>query len=99
MEGESRIPPDQQELLVAFGKLLDDGLDISVALRLAGQWTVGDKPDHIAVAREHYVDDDLEIDDFPLVVSSGEDGDEGIWVAAWVWVPDRWVHSGSDEEE
>lgn len=31
--------------------------------------------------------DELEIDDVPFVSGSGDDGDPGVWVAAWLWVP------------
>lgn len=39
--------------------------------------------DAIEQAREQYADDDLEIDDNPTVSPT----DEGVWVSAWVWVP------------
>lgn len=34
-------------------------------------------------ARDIWASDDLEIDDHALV----SECDEGVWVAAWVWVP------------
>lgn len=37
----------------------------------------------IASARGQYCNDDLEIDDTPLLSV----GDGGLWVSAWVWVP------------
>ncbi|WP_143062010.1 hypothetical protein [Faunimonas pinastri] len=37
----------------------------------------------IAIARERYADDDLEIDDDPIVSNA----ENGVWVSAWVWVP------------
>lgn len=40
-------------------------------------------PEQIARARGLYADDDCEIDDGARV--SGADG--GLWVAAWVWLP------------
>ena len=42
--------------------------------------------DAIEDARKAYAqnsDDDIEIDDDPLI----SDGDDGTWVSAWVWVP------------
>lgn len=44
--------------------------------------------DQIAIARRQ-TDDELEIDDGPIVSV----GDAGVWVQAWVWVPIE------DEEE
>jgi hypothetical protein len=43
----------------------------------------------IAMARERWESDDLEIDDEPGPLSFA---DEGAWVPAWVWVPfpDDW---------
>lgn len=50
----------------------------------------------IAEAREQ-CDDDLEIDDVPLV-SALEDG-SGVWVAAWIWVatPEPEETEGDDD--
>ncbi|MCY1215950.1 hypothetical protein D9M72_278080 [compost metagenome] len=45
-----------------------------------------DHEDTIQAARSNYAapsDDDLEVDDEPLL-SVGEDG---VWVGAWVWIP------------
>jgi len=42
-------------------------------------------PDEIAQARDIYADDNLEIDDDARVSRPG--ADNGVWVAAWVWVP------------
>ena len=39
---------------------------------------------HIQSARDNFADDDLEIDDTPLI-SPGVDGSV-VWVNAWVWV-------------
>lgn len=44
----------------------------------------------IEAARSEYANDDLEIDDQPILSI----GDEGIWVNAWVWVPTK-----SDEDQ
>lgn len=43
---------------------------------------------HIKQARAQYVNDDVEIDDYPMVSI----GDGGTWVSAWVWV-------GNDEAQ
>lgn len=40
----------------------------------------------------HQTNDDLEIDDDPLLSVA----DEGVWVSAWVWVP---IESEDDDEE
>lgn len=37
----------------------------------------------IQQARDTYANDELEIDDEPLVSIA----DDGVWVGAWVWVP------------
>ncbi|TBR75368.1 MAG: hypothetical protein EPN64_13070 [Burkholderiaceae bacterium] len=37
----------------------------------------------IATARKTHANDDLEIDDEPMI----SEGDDGVWVSAWVWVP------------
>ena len=42
------------------------------------------KKECIKQARERYQTEDIEIDDNAMV-SNAEDG---IWVAAWVWMPD-----------
>ena len=39
--------------------------------------------DAIALAREDYANNEVEIDDDPVLSVS----DEGVWVSAWVWVP------------
>lgn len=48
-----------------------------------------DKPDNVATpeeiqrARRQYGSDDIEIDDN----AAASRGDDGFWVAAWVWLP------------
>lgn len=55
----------------------------------------------IELARERYCDDDTEIDDEPATSVA----ETGIWVAAWVWVPnsDIWTRAeggeGDDERD
>ena len=46
-------------------------------------------PDEIAQARDIYADDNIEVDDDARVSrpDPGADADNGVWVAAWVWVP------------
>ena len=39
---------------------------------------------YVSKARELYADDDLEIDDNPNISVA----ENGMWVAAWVWVSD-----------
>lgn len=39
--------------------------------------------DEIQLARDHYkVDDDLEIDDDPVLSVA----DDGVWVSSWIWI-------------
>jgi hypothetical protein len=45
-------------------------------------------------AFQEYATDDIEIDDEPAT-SKGEDG---TWVAAWVWIPDEEEEKSSEEE-
>lgn len=47
------------------------------------------QPEHWAVqqARDDYTNDEIEIDDEPLISET----DEGAWVGAWVWVPNEHV--------
>lgn len=43
----------------------------------------------IDAARANYADpsnDDIEVDDNAQISESGEGGDAGVWVQAWVWV-------------
>ncbi len=51
---------------------------------------------YIAAGREKWCNDDLEIDDHPMV-SLG--GDPGAWVAAWVWVTDEDAGLEEDDED
>jgi hypothetical protein len=44
---------------------------------------------YIQKARDEYTDDELEIDDNPVV----SHGDDGVWVSAWVWVSDEDVEA------
>ena len=53
---------------------------------------------HIAFAREKYAlcsNDDLEIDNEPQT----SEGDDGVWVQAWVWVYHRDVGLDIDDDE
>lgn len=43
----------------------------------------------ILKARELYASDELEIDDSAQMSEPGDDGDKGVWIQAWVWVPDE----------
>ena len=67
-----------------FRALLVKGLDQGAALQVLGQypWPYrGDADPFVHMARER-ADNELEIDDDPLVSPA----DDGCWVAAWVWV-------------
>ena len=50
---------------------------------------------HIAQARESYVSDEIEIDDNPKLSIV----DEGVWVAAWVWVDNADVEGFNTEDD
>jgi hypothetical protein len=49
----------------------------------------------IEIARSIYENDDIEIDNGAAVSRSPED--EGVWVAAWVWVSNQELHDNDDE--
>lgn len=49
-------------------------------------------PEQIEAARLQFQDDETEIDDDALLSDSGDGGDPGYWVSAWVWV-------GLDQDE
>jgi len=54
-----------------------------------------DHEETIAAARNNYCTEDIEIDDEPMVSI----GDEGVWVAAWVWVPIESEEGESDADD
>ena len=47
------------------------------------------------IARSFYENDDIEIDDVAAVSRCPED--DGVWVAAWVWVSNQELHNNDDE--
>lgn len=79
------------ELREAVGRGLLDQADVLKALHAANE----DIPRHQGVieqARGQYTNDDVEIDDEPLI----SPGEKGCWVSAWVWVA---VAECDDEDE
>jgi hypothetical protein len=53
----------------------------------------------IDAARKEWASDDLAIDDNARYSSSGEGGDPGHWIEAWVWMPAPEIEVEKDESE
>lgn len=85
------IHPAEAEIIARTPGLAD------LAARIAeGETDLGTYAAEIDRARDDYAmgsDDDIEIDDRPAVSA----GDDGVWIAAWVWV--RFENNPDDEEE
>jgi hypothetical protein len=60
-------------------------LELLTSLRDAIAQTTPAEPDEIVAAREMYADDDIQIDDD----AAASRADDGVWVSAWVWVPNE----------
>jgi len=73
-EGDSPLSPG--------ALLFDDDTTIGEAVRNANGIDLA-TPEQIAEARKMFQTDDIEIDDFDVRTSEGEDG---VWVSAWVFV-------------
>lgn len=73
-----------------------------VLRRLAAVYTDDSYDQYIARAREMYAeedDEDVEIDDFPLISDAHADGDDGVWVSGWFWVADSDAGVGGDDDD
>jgi hypothetical protein len=74
-------PPSHYEMMSARNALRDAASKVDAA------WVESQAfAEEIETARELYAmgsDDDVEIDDHPMLSVA----DEGVWVSAWVWVP------------
>lgn len=75
---------DAQGFADLFRAMLAAGFDRGAARNIMAEAAQAEFPGHIAQARESYASDDVEIDDAPEV----SEADNGVWVAAWVWVRD-----------
>lgn len=75
---KAHVPAEQ------FKQILIAHRHIESSLTSAKTWHAEARK-HIGFARKDYAepsDNDLEIDDVPMISPS----DEGVWVSAWVWV-------------
>jgi hypothetical protein len=81
----------------ALAGLMDAGLQFSSVVQMYndGQGRAFDAV--IDQARQrHHVEGEVEIDDFPII---SESGDNGTYVSAWVWVPNPQPEVADEDDE